>query len=370
MYAYIFFPIIVSIIFFLYDNYLVRLKSIEFKAVSFILLCLTSFFLSSLYGWRVIEDGYGGIDADTYKSVFDGLSYSYFDALEQQRYEKGYATVVWFFRTVIDNYQIFQFFYFLVMLFLYRLITKSITSSIFGLFSYFLIAFFLIISFNLSRMMLGVFILFFVVKFLSKNEYKKAVLITLLSSLIQMVCLWGVVFIIYYYVLNKVKSKTLFIFLFLLVLANSFLIVEVFKVVLISVNYGHYLSKESEGFSGANYLYAIYLSIIYYLFLNKSVVSNPVSDTIFKLLPTMVFIIPLYFAIPIAYRFNFIYILFFAFIVPDLFIFLKKNNTSFILRIIIAVVPVLYITSKVYNFYTRDVLSAENWSLLPAFYIF
>ncbi|WP_171043869.1 EpsG family protein [Pseudoalteromonas sp. S2721] len=347
-----------------------RINSNELKVVAFIFICIMSFFLSSLYGWRLIQDGYGGIDADTYKAVFDGLSYNFSEALSQQRYEKGYATLVWFFRAIFDNYQIFQFFYFLIMLILYRLITREISKNVSGILSYFLIALFLIISFNLSRMMMGVFILFFVVYFLSKNNYKKAILVTLLSSLIQMVCLWGLVFIIYYYVLSKTKSKSLFVLLYLFVIANSFFIVEVFKAILVSVDYGHYISKESEGFSGFNYIYAIYLSFIYYVFLKKDVVVNRVSDTILKLMPTMVFIIPLYFAIPIAYRFNFIYMLFFAFVIPDLFSFLKKANVGVVSRLIVAVIPLFYVVSKIYNFYSRDVLSAETWLLLPSYYIF
>ncbi len=370
MLSYIIFPIVITFLFYSYDNFVVRTKVNEFKAVSLIFLCVISFFLSSLYGWRVIEDGYGGIDADTYKAVFDRLSFNYFEALEQQRYEKGYATIVWLFRATFDNYQLFQFVYFLVMLSLYRFITKSITRTVFGLFSYFLISFFLIISFNLSRMMLGVFILFFVVKFLSENKYKEALLITLLSSLVQMVCLWGLVFIVYYYMLNKVKSRLFFIFLFLVVIANSFLIVEAFKVLLVSVDYGHYLSKESESFSGANYLYAVYLSVIYYFFLRKDGVNNHVSDTIFKLMPTMVFIIPLYFAIPIAYRFNFIYILFFAFVIPDIFYFVRGGYANVMSRLFVVLIPLLYMVYKIHNFYTRDVLSAENWSLLPSIYFF
>ena len=370
MYPYVYFPLFISIVFFSYEKLNNQFKTDELKVVCRIFLITASFLFSAFYAWREIYEGFGGIDADTYKAVYDHLSLNYFEALNQQRYEKGYGTLVWLFKYLFDSYEVFQLIYFLLMLFMYRLITKNLNGGASSLISYFLIAFFLIISFNLSRMMLGVFLLFFVVKFLSEERYKEALLFTLISSLIQMACLWGIVFIVYHYSLKKIKSRVAFASLFFVIIANSFLLVQLFKSMLVSVNYGHYVAESTEQFSGANYIYAIFLSLVYYVFFRDRKCLSPLSHTIFQLLPTMLFIIPLYLAVPIAYRFNFIYILFFAFLIPDVISYWRGGESMLVFRLLIVFIPVLYSMYKIFNFYTRDVLSAELWVMQSSFFIF
>ncbi|HHX8394800.1 TPA: hypothetical protein ACVOYO_004634, partial [Vibrio alginolyticus] len=83
------------------------------------------------------------------------------------------------------------------------------------------------------------------------------------------------------------------------------------------VGYSHYVDDEG----GASYLNYIYLAVILFIsfvFKFDKFVDETNAMVVLRILPSMFFIIPLYTAIPIAYRFNLFYILLFFFILPDL----------------------------------------------------
>lgn len=83
MYPYVYFPLFISIVFFIYEKMSSQLKAYELKVVCRIFLITASVIFSAFYAWREIYEGFGGIDADTYKTVYERLSLNYFEALSQ-----------------------------------------------------------------------------------------------------------------------------------------------------------------------------------------------------------------------------------------------------------------------------------------------
>ncbi|ALO33662.1 hypothetical protein CMT41_02240 [Colwellia sp. MT41] len=275
---------------------------------------------------------------------------------------------MWLVKSISDDFSIFLFCYFFVLLVLYKNITQKLTISFFNILSYYLIALLLIDSFNISRMILGVFILFFSVVALADNKYLKAIFLIVIATSIQLVCAWGVVFIIYKYTYEKIKNKKVFYTLYLSSLGVSYLLVELFKFILVSIEYGHYVVDESGTVSFLNYIYAMILIMFFYFTKSKFEIKNKITLQIFYLLPTIFYIVPLYSAIPIAYRFNYIYILFFIFIIPDMLNIciskIKSGQWGFLGFLIVVLI---YIFMKVFNFFTRDIYAALEWSMVYDF---
>lgn len=56
--------------------------------------------------FRVIDVGIGGLDAYAYKQYFLGSDGSWSMALEFQKYEIGYATIIWIFRKITADYRV------------------------------------------------------------------------------------------------------------------------------------------------------------------------------------------------------------------------------------------------------------------------
>jgi hypothetical protein len=370
MYPFLIVSLLVSIIFFSNRIIAKRSNMQEVIVISYAITCLFCIILSSLYGWRVIGEGFGGLDAGKYKLAFESLSVNYLEAMSQLRYEKGYATLFWFSKATMGEFAIFQFFYFLILLFLYKKITDRLPLSIYSLLAYFLISFFLIISFNLSRMVLGLFILFFIVEFLKNESYGKAMFVVFIASTMQATFLWGVVMVLYYYLYKKISSRLVFFGMYLVSILLAFQLVETFKILLVYIDYGHYIERQKGVFSIGNYVFLTVVIFTYFTIQKNNNTISPFSKVIFILLPSMFYVVPLYSAINIAYRFNFIYILFFAFLIPDMFKVFTNSRMGFLGGFLLSVIPLVYVSIKVYNFYSRDVLSSESWEILDNYWIF
>ncbi|MGP4987939.1 EpsG family protein [Pseudoalteromonas nigrifaciens] len=368
IYPYVSFTLFISIYLWLINYCVTRINRVEIKIAFGILTIWIFGVLSVFYGWRLIDAEHGGLDTVAYQSIFNSLSQNFSEGVLTQRIEKGYATFMWLIKKINNDFSLFLFTYFFVLLFLYKKITHYISLNYFSLLSYFLIALFLIDSFNLSRMVLGVFILFLSVVALSDNKYLKSIFLVLVASSIQMVCIWGFVFIGYKYFYEKIENKKVFYTYYLISLASSFLLVQLFKSILMVINYGHYVVDESDGLSLLNYIYAFILIVFYFLTDSKFKITNNITKQIFYLLPTIFYIVPLYMAIPIAYRFNYIYILFFVFIIPDILsvCFQRIKDGSWGYLCFLSVFAT-YVIMKINNFFIRDIHAALQWDIMNGF---
>ncbi|MEZ9500317.1 EpsG family protein [Vibrio lentus] len=329
--------------------------------LAFILYCVVSFF----YGWRVIDFQHGGIDTMRYRDIFNSTEGDFLSGVLSQRVEKGYASFMWLVKNTLDSFPTFLFLYFMLSLYLLSSITKKITVSGSSILSYILLSFMLVSSFNVSRMILGLLFLFFVVSALSEDNYGKAFLYACIATSIQSTCIFGFIFIGYKFVYEKLNNKIKFYILYLISLASAFLLVEVAKSILISIDYGAYVTNiEGAEPSLFNFGYALFLLYVTYLASGNYTFENRVTNQFLQLLPSMFYILPIYLQIPIAYRFNLIFVMLFAFCIPDVLKFFSRRiNSGNYFYVILYGVVVTYFVLKVYNFLTRDVYSALLWDI-------
>ncbi|EPP2134690.1 EpsG family protein [Vibrio alginolyticus] len=356
---------------------LLHVKSKEYKklnelyVVSFMFLFSMVVGVSSIMGWREITHMKGGIDTIVYQEIFNVLLNKDISSVNEQRIEFGYALLMWLSKSIVDNFNFFLFIFSVSILTLYLKICNVMTKNVFSIVSYFAISLFVIDSFNISRMILSVFILFFIIPELRKENYLRAILIVLLSTSIQMTGLWGLVIIFYYYFMYSLTNKkTIRFLMFLLGSVLSYGMVFVFKAMLMKVGYSHYVDDEG----GASYLNYIYLAVILFIsfvFKFDKFVDETNAMVVLRILPSMFFIIPLYTAIPIAYRFNLFYILLFFFILPDLCKFgvlnVKKLKLYYFPFIFI---PLLYAGLKFFSYFQTSVNSALLWNVSNSWYLF
>ena len=106
-------------------------------------------------------------------------------ALEFQKYEIGYATIIWIFRKITADYRV-------VLLFIYSAIfvilvkyVKHIIWNRYSILSIFLLLALIINSFNTLRVILAVFIGMVVYISLYQEKYKRAVLLSIIAITIH-----------------------------------------------------------------------------------------------------------------------------------------------------------------------------------------
>jgi len=75
----------------------------EYKVTIGFILFIFVFVSIAIISFRVIEPGFGGIDASAYKSIYNSADKSFGQSLKAQFYEPGYAAVVWFFSSYVGS---------------------------------------------------------------------------------------------------------------------------------------------------------------------------------------------------------------------------------------------------------------------------
>lgn len=345
--------------------------SIGVKVTLYMVVFSSLAIIASLMGWRAISQTQGGIDTIVYKHIYEYLITPDYASVFSQRLEIGYALLFWISKNYLGNFEIFLFILSFLLLYLYLKVCSYAPNSVFSLLSSFLIALFVIDSFNISRMILSIFILFFILPCLQKRYYISAVAITLLASSIQMTGLWGLVIIAYFYCMYELfESKFSRFILFISGLFASYFMVYVFKALLFNVGYTHYLDQEGDA-SYLNYFYLVMLISLSLIFNIQQSLEGTIAEIALKILPTMFYIVPLYSAIPIAYRFNLFYILIFFFLIP---FFCREGLKRILKNEIYAVpcilVPFMYFILKVSSYFDKSVYSALSWEILNSWYIF
>ncbi|WBA07859.1 EpsG family protein [Salinivibrio kushneri] len=369
MIDYIFFSIILTSLGVIYKKN--SSNSDEVKLVLNLFIVFSVVFLATLMGWRVISPTQGGIDTSVYKYIYEYLIHSNYSSVLDQRLEIGYSSFSWAVKKITDDFEFFLFLISLLMLTLYLHICKYITAGVFSALGAFYISLFVIDGFNISRMILSVFILFFIIPCLNRRKYLYSVGITLLAASIQMTALWGFVIISYYFVLYELteRKETRLIFFFS-GLAISFVMVSVFKALLVNIGYGHYLNDTSET-SYLNYIFLTVLILLSQIFDLQNKFTGTISETALKVLPTMYYVLPLYAALPIAYRFNLFYLLIFGLLIPLYCNYGYKRLIQLdVYAISIFLIPLLYFGMKVSKYFEVNVNSALSWDLATAWYLF
>ncbi|WP_322406954.1 EpsG family protein [Idiomarina sp. PL1-037] len=329
--------------------------------------CLSlSLIIAVLFGWRDISPGYGGIDTGSYIKIFASLEANDLTTIFKQRIEFGFGSFMWLVKSFGLSIHWFYFILGFSLLILIFYISTFLPITLFRIVSFFLLLLLFIDSFNISRMILAVFVLLLSCIFLMKGNYLKSIFTVLISASFQLVGLWGLIFIGYIFLKRKIKSKYTFIITYISLVFLSFVLVEAFKFLLVFIGYGYYIVDEPK-FSLLNYMFCFYLFFVFYYFIlpDKRYKAKKISVMVFNLLPTMVFTLPLYLAVPIAYRFNYIYMGFFFILIAETLkwsiLKIKRRN---IIGFLVAFIPsVCYCALKIYTYFDRDIGYAQVWAI-------
>lgn len=357
---YITLSILISSLFFTFNS----IRNEYYKKTFLVFVLIFIIIVSYLYAWRIIDATSGGVDTLNYKYVFDSITRD-IDSILAVRFEKGYALFYWITKNIIgSSFNYFLFLYCITILLLTLRLTSLLSKRYSSIFSYLLISLFIIDSFNIARMIIALLVLFFCIKYITERKYFKALMITTIAASFQMVMIWGVILIFYDYFMRKIKGRWYFNILLAFSFMIPILLIPTFKNILVMIDYGYYISS-SESISYFNYIFVSILLII--VFISKKhggVISNIYSEKILFLLPTVFYVIPLYFTVPIAYRFNYIYMLMVAFVIPDILHLIKTSKINTLTKMIFTSVPILYFLLKYISYMLIDVQYAQDWLML------
>ncbi len=354
--------LLTTVLFLRYGAVFSNAISHDFRPLIVYFVLVFSLFVAFLYGFRDIDRFHGGVDTRAYQEIFMSLDLSDWNTFFNQRVEKGYVLLMWIVKSLGLSFAHFMVVFYLILCLFFYKISLHLTRNWVLIFSILLLAVTFLESFNISRMSLGTFVFFYAFINLSLGRIYRAIFYTLLAISLQVTFIWGGLVLIYFLLLNKIKSKYRMIF-HLIVFSFAFVAVEIFKEILSIVGYLYYLKDSDIEPSYLNYIFVVILITLYYLFL-RGKVENRISVDIFSILPTMLFIVPLYSALPIAYRFNYIYYPMIAFVIPDIYKATKYSKNGRLVGFGVAFVPVLYVVLKVYGYFTGDISYLLVWDVV------
>lgn len=342
-----------SIIFF-------RSTSYDLRPLIVYTIMATTFFTAFLYGFRDVGPLHGGVDTVAYQNIFNSLDVKNPDTFFNQRVEKGYILIMWISKSLGFDFHGFMLFFYLLLSYFFYKISMHLTRHWTILFSILLISLIMLDSFNISRMSLGTLVLFYAFIKMSLGHKVKSLMLLIFSVSLQVTFLWGLFVFIYYFMIIRIHRRFRWLFN-IFIFSCSFFLVEVFKDILMAIGYIYHLQNDDSSPSYLNYFFIIIVLFFYYLFLNGKL-DNKISKNIIMVLPSMLFIIPFYAVIPIAYRFNYIYFPMIAFIIPDIYIASKKSKNGRVVGLCVAIIPILYAILKFYSYFSGDIVYLLDWS--------
>ncbi|MFL7040946.1 EpsG family protein [Vibrio lentus] len=326
-------------------------------------------FLATLYGYRVIDSSYGGIDTEVYQQIYNHIQGKELSVIFETRIEFGYSLLMWSTQAFGGEFSDFLVLNFLILIAILFSISKRLPKSIVSLCSLLLFSLLMIDSFNITRMVLSTYLLMLGLLYYVEEKKVFGCLVIILAASIQMTALIGLLFICYYNFQNRYNKSYRLLF-FLLCLGGSFLSVYAFKTILANIGYGHYIN-ESNAFSLLNSILGLIIFSFHYLFLkNSGYAFSRHYKFIITLIPTVLFILPLYMEVPIAYRFNYIYMMFFAFIIPEQILASYYNFSNWrVFGLVIPIFLVSYMILKLNSFFSVGVYSAQLWGISTNWYL-
>ena len=353
-----------------YWLYLIRYRIKEYSSVfgfvtgaSLLIYLSISIFLISFREIGVI-DGiiYGGTDAPAYLSIYNSANIAFLDSLLVQFYEPGYATIVWFFSSYIGGYEIFQVFIYAFIYGTLYFYLKFFKPNGYLLVPILMLSFMVVSSLNILRVTVAIFIGFYVFYFLFKEKFFKAFLISILAVSVHTSAIFLLIMLAFYLLFNKLGKinywSVYLLFLALLFIASFF----VLPGLLSSHRLGVYNENEGE-FSLNTFIVA---SIVIFLTFNRYkafVDYSRFNKTLIAILPTIFFVLPIFYNYPIGYRFLLYYLPIVFLLLPSIFYIynpvLKKNLIYFPLLFALS----FYVVIKIYLFFTIGIKHSKVFSI-------
>lgn len=338
--------------------------SIVFKrysafGIANLILAYIFFIVFSVF--RVIDVGLGGIDALGYKMIFENAGGSIIESINNQFYEPGYSLIIWFSRTISEDYRVALFIIYTIMFLFIVNFIKNITYSRYTPVSIFLLLTLWLSSFNTTRVILAIFIGTYVYSCLLKRSYIKAILVAFIAISIHYSAII-LLFIIVIHGLVENKSKIKKTKLLSLTVASSLFFLAVAYLLdslLIGSRYQAYIGW-NEGQLSTGTLIAIIISVIigiknYNELTNINEYNRVFIIALFAFIPFFI----MQASYPIVYRIIMFSLPILYVLVPDLIKSLKIRYTKDIFKFLLKVPLKAYLIVRVYTFLSVEIYSAQ-----------
>lgn len=308
--------------------------------------------------FRKIDVGLGGMDAIGYKTIFNNAGGNLVDSLNRQFYEPGYAVLIWISRTISEDYRVALFIIYSIMFILMASYIKYINFNKYSFLSIFLLLTLWLSSFNITRVILALFLGTLVYTLLFRRKIKSALLIATLATTIHTaaVILFPIIVLVAL-IENRVKFKPKKLVFLIFLLTSFFLLaINIIDRIIIGTRYDVYLERAQGSMATGTYvIVAISFIISLFKFNNLNKFSS-YNKTLIIILPVCLTLIPLQASISIVYRMV-------IFFLPILYILIPEIIRTFQLRSIKEVienVPIKlglfsYLIYRIYDFFSIEI---------------
>lgn len=328
-----------------------------------------SYFIFIIFSvFRVIDVGLGGIDALAYKEIFYNAGGNVIESINRQFYEPGYSLIIWFSRTISDDYRVALFIIYTIMFLLIVNFIKQISWSKYTPISIFLLLTIWLSSFNTTRAILALFIGTFVYSLLFKKKYKSAIFIAIIATSIHTA---ASVLLLMIAVVMIIKNKSRFspIKLITLILSISvvfFILVNYLNVFIRGTRYEAYIGWQEGELALGTFIIVMICITLSFLRINELSQINQYNRILIIILPVSITIIVLQFNYPIFYRMLLFFLPILYVFIPDLIraFSIKKRND--LIKFPIKLGLFAYLVFRIYSFLTLEINSVG----LPYFNIF
>lgn len=302
--------------------------------------------------FRVIEFGTGGVDSIYYKTLFENANMDLIKYLLSTKEEPGFKLILWIIRLFTEDYTwALLFFHMLGFICIVFFLKNTILKNRKGLLSFlycFLNCSFLYYMMNILRCGLVILLMMACFVYLQSKEFKKAIIIWILSMSIHISAIVVAPLIVYLCFENKSTRNLLWIYMPICVCLEA--IVLVLTKSFISGGF-YYLYTNSDGISVKTYTVLASVLIVYILtYKNK----HDDSDYLwFIILSFMVCCVPIQLYYSIAYRMT---LIFFPILYLCIYYLVEKKRTNVFGRLNLTsifglVIAVVYYSYKLYSIF-------------------
>ena len=149
-------------------------KSVK-NFIQLIFLIAISILLIYLYAYRTIDYHHGGLDANSYKTFFEGN-------LSKEHFEIGFKILVKIVRLITNNYSMFLIVCSIIMLYCFFKFIYQIKASKYNYLLIITIISLFFESFNILRTVLAIFISLLIYKELNENKFFKSFLLAIICT--------------------------------------------------------------------------------------------------------------------------------------------------------------------------------------------
>lgn len=313
------------------------------------------------------EESYGGTDAPAYKSIYELANTDYASSLLVQFYEPGYASLVWFFSRFVGGYEYYQIFLYTLLYLSLLIFSRKLRPSFYVLVTLFFLNSMLVSSLNVLRVTVAVFVSLHIFYFLNSRKYFKAILISLIASSIHTsaVILFPMIFMCY--IFDRYSLKVYFATQFFILALFCFFSLYLLPVFISGTRLDDYTTFNKGAFSFNTFAVALIIIFLVFNRYRQMITYNSFNRSLISSLPTIFFVLPIFYNYSIGYRFLLFYLPVMFALLPSVFYIYRFRNKCNLLFSPLIFVLYFYFLLKVFNFFASELEHSEIYELNNSF---